>query len=65
MFTLEIEAILIAEYIMKLNLNLEFILYINDLLKPASSISVNNTVYTITVDIIQREEKVLTTINQE
>src|SRR6266699_2502947 len=64
-FTLEIEAILIVEYITRSNPNLESTPYADNLLKPASFTSVNDAVYTITVGIIQREEKILATMSQE
>ena len=51
-FTLEIKAILIAEYIIRLDLNPESTLCTNDLLKPASSIPINDAVYTIIANII-------------
>ncbi len=59
--TLKTEATLIIKYTAKTNLyfNLEFTLYINNLLKSAFSISINDTVYTIITDTIQRKEKVL------
>jgi len=51
-FIPEIKVILIAEYTTKLDLNFKSIFYVDNLLKPTSSISVNDTVYTITASII-------------
>ncbi len=51
-FILKIEAILIVKYTTKFDFNLEFISYIDNLLKLASSISVNDTIYTIITNAI-------------
>ncbi len=49
---LKIEAILIAEHIINFNSVFEPTLYINNLLKTASSIFINDAIYTIIVNII-------------
>ncbi len=58
-FILEIEVILIVKYTTRFDFNFKFILYINNLLKPIFFISINDTIYTIIANVIQREERVL------
>ena len=51
-FTLKIETILIVKHITKPDFNLKSTLCIDNLLKPTSFISVNNTIYIIITNII-------------
>ena len=51
-FILKIKVILITEYATKLNPNFKSTLYIDDLLKPTSSTSVNDIIYAIITNAI-------------